>query len=299
MMREVGPTIHPLVGRATFPAAVASSACTIDDVGRWLVETAAPGTAIILGEVHDNPWQHRLRAQIIAEVAATQTARGQTSSPALVFEHIRVDQAPALTAATKANAAAVFAALNWKTSGWPDQSMFAPIIDVALKWDLPIIAGHPTSAAVRNVARSGLDQLAPEDRARLGLDQPLAPALQDDLLGELEASHCGLMPKTAFGNMALAQRFRDAHMASIVTASLADRTTILLTGNGHARTDRGVPSYLPKTVTVVSVLFLEVEDGKNAVTDYGPFNADAVVFTPRADRKDPCDEMRAMMQKKK
>ena len=29
------------------------------------------------------------------------------------------------------------------------------------------------------------------------------------------------------------------------------------------------------------------------------FDADAVIFTARAERKDPCEEMRAMMQKKK
>ena len=38
-----------------------------------------------------------------------------------------------------------------------------------------------------------------EELARLKLDQPLEPRLHDALLTELEESHCGMMPKTAFG----------------------------------------------------------------------------------------------------
>ena len=70
-------------------------------------------------------------------------------------------------------------------------------------------------------------------------------ALDDALLTELEASHCGLMPKSAFGGMAVAQRFRDGNMASILAdAAPGSGQVVLVAGNGHVRLDRGVPWYL-------------------------------------------------------
>lgn len=291
------PGTHALAGRAVFPAAPNFDRCTVDDIANWLVASSAP-TAIILGEVHDNPIHHKLRAAIIDRVAGSLRDRGALH-PAIVFEHIRADQQPALDQNRGGSAAEMLAALNWPQSGWPDQAMFAPLFEAAATWKLPILPGHPPAQIVREVARGGAEALSAEERVRLGLDTPLAPHLHDDLLAELEASHCGLMPKSAFGNMAMAQRYRDAHMARVVAGAARERTTILLAGNGHARKDRGVAAYLPATSSAITVLFIEVEDGKTAAQDYGALHADAVVFTARAARKDPCDEMRAMMQKKK
>lgn len=292
---------HPLIGKALFVARPDLQSCWLDDVVAHIVEAAGTSTrpAILLGEVHDNPRHHRLRAAIIDRIASAAREKG-VQSPALVFEHIRTDQAPQLGKASFVSAGEVLTALNWSTSGWPDQSMFMPLFESAVKWRLPLLAGHPAASAVRDVSRKGFDALASDERTRLALDKPLPDKLQDDLLGDLEASHCGLMAKTAFANMAAAQRYRDAHMADVVATLAKERTTILLAGNGHVRTDRGVPYYLAnRSQAYVSVLLLEVEDGKSDPAAYGPFAADAIIFTARAERKDPCEEMRAMMQKKK
>ena len=79
---------------------------------------------------------------------------------------------------------------------------------------------------------------------------------------------------------------------------------VLVTGSGHARRDRGVPFYLRAAQVpgeaVLSLAFLEVtEDGRDADAyrqrwDQGlPF--DYVWFTPRFDRDDPCELLKARM----
>ena len=158
--------------------------------------------------------------------------------------------------------------------------------------------------------RSGGAAALPEDeQKRLRLEKPLPAKLNDALLDELEASHCGLMPKSAFGNMALAQRYRDAHQAAVlVKAAETHGNAVLLAGNGHVRNDRGVPYYLRQLAPdkkIVSVMLIEVEDGKTEPAAYLPRDPDGkpavdyMLFTPRAERKDPCAEMREMMAKRK
>jgi uncharacterized iron-regulated protein len=84
---------------------------------------------------------------------------------------------------------------------------------------------------------------------------------------------------------------RDARMAQVLAAR--GRTgSVLITGNGHARRDRGVPLYLEDR-DVLSIAFLEVQPGKASPPDYldgfaSAQSYDYVWFTARAARKDPC-----------
>lgn len=289
---------------------------------RWLELAEKLGTAqyVLLGEVHDNPDHHRLRAALITELAGA----GKTSfkagppfkprSPALVFEHIGADKQAALDkyslmieAAREGEdietaVAELLVWLEWENSGWPAGSLFKPLFVAARSGRLAIYPGDPQRGKVRAVARAGMPALADTERARLGLDAPLPASQQAALLDELEASHCGLMPKSAFGNMAVSQRYRDAHLAAAVVAAAATHgRAVLLAGNGHVRSDRGVPYYLRQMAPdrkIAAVLFLEVQDGKTdpaAYVERGPGGqpiADYIVLTPRADRPDPCEAMR-------
>ena len=81
--------------------------------------------------------------------------------------------------------------------------------------------------------------------------------------------------------------------------------TALIAGNGHVRSDRGVPWHIRRRqpeARVTSVLLLEVEEGKTDPAAYVPRDpegrpaADTIIFTPRAKRDDPCV---AYLQKRK
>jgi uncharacterized iron-regulated protein len=307
---------HPLCGVIHAPHAKPLSAYPNDrtscgpadrramDINAPMLALEQSGGYLLLGETHDNALHHEIRAKLLGLDWRNASARPR----GIVFEHIRADQQAALDQAKPATAADMMRVLDWDTSGWPKDQMFAPLFDAALAAKLPIFAGDPPRAQVRAVAKDGMNALDPAEVARLHLDQPLAPKPHEALLTELEASHCGLMPKTAFGTMAVAQRYRDAHLAAqLIKAADPAGSAILLAGNGHVRSDRGVPHYLRQLAPnrpIVSVMLIEVEDGKTDPAAYVPHDtdgkpaADYLVFTPRAARTDPCVEMRARFGKK-
>ena len=122
---------------------------------------------------------------------------------------------------------------------------------------------------------------------------------QDLRLPDQRASDCGALPPQAISGMATAQRYRDAYLADALIGAAAGRgSAILIAGNGHVRSDRGVPWHIrgraPAT-PVASVLLIEVQEGKTDPAEYVPRDpqgrpaADLVIFTPRAERADPCE----------
>jgi uncharacterized iron-regulated protein len=275
-----------LAGASFHPAA--STDCMSSLLEKQIGGTLAGGGIVFLGEVHDNAVHHQLRAKLMSFV------RRYGPKTGLVFEHIRADQAGTLVPPPE-SLDALFAALDWDKSGWPDKAMFEPLFQQVL--GRAVYAGEPARGTVRDVARQGLKALPDVDVARLKLDVPLPEAQQDALLTELEASHCGLMPKAAFGTMANAQRYRDAFLAdAAMTAATTHGSAIVFTGNGHARRDRGAPFALKQRgfdKPVLVVLFTE-----SPPTTVDPAVADMIVSTPPAVRKDPCEEMRARFGKK-
>jgi hypothetical protein len=167
---------------------------------------------------------------------------------------------------------------------------------------LPIYPGEPPRDLVRAVAHGGVEALAAEERARLWLDRPLPAPLAEALHRELVDGHCGALPPQAIPGMALAQRYRDAHLADAVLGAAARHgSAVLIAGNGHVRSDRGVAWHIRQRApgaSVMSVVLVEVVDGKTDPAAYVPRDpegkpaADLVIFTPSVERGDPCQVLR-------
>jgi uncharacterized iron-regulated protein len=262
--------------------------------------TLDAGGAVLLGEVHDNGEQHWLRGALLNALSD-----GAPPRWARVYEHLRHDQQPAIDAAQRKqpplDAVAFLTAVDWASGGWPDAALFAPLFDPAFaRW--PILAGDPPKGMVRDVARQGPAAVPESLRARHRLDTPLPDALQSALLDELEASHCGLVPRNRFETMALAQRVRDAWLAEQTAAAIAGHgSAVLFTGNGHVRADRGVPLYLRAVMPgrpMLTVIFIEARPGLDLAAERLAQPADIHIVTPRAEREDPCVAMRAQFGKK-
>lgn len=264
------------------------------------------GGVLILGEIHDNAAHHRLQAAAVEEFARDVSPK----RPPVVFEQLRADQKAGLESfnALSAGATAKKGTLDdlkrlvdWEKTSW-SKHIYDPLFSAAIANDLPIHAGDVARVEIRKAAKDGEAALAPELRSQLGLDVSLEESLDAASIKEIEASHCGALPKTAFGGMAFAQRYRDAHLAdAVLNAAASGGSAFLIAGNGHARTDRGVPWYLRQRAPgkpVVSVMFVEVEDGKTDPQSYVPRGpdglpaADFIVFTERSERGDPCEMMR-------
>jgi uncharacterized iron-regulated protein len=294
---------HPLCPDA------AADACAIYDTGRTtgatglskiepssnltqLMPALASSDVAILGEAHDNPHHHELRAALL-------------SKPAIAMEQLRADQNAGLAAFIDFRARSARPAtiddfktkVDWASGGW-DQYPYDPLLTAILQTQAPIYAGDPPRDTIRKIAKEGLGVLSAEDQKRLALDQPLGEKLDAVSAEEIEGSHCGMLPKTAIPKMALAQRYRDAHLADATLRAAGDHgQAVLLTGNNHARTDRGVPWYIRARApdkTVVSVVLVEVEEGQTDPETYIPRDpdgkpaADYLIFTPSITRDDPC-----------
>ncbi|MDX2309558.1 MAG: ChaN family lipoprotein [Hyphomicrobium sp.] len=302
---------HVLVGRA-IPLSAQGSADQIRETGcagteelgalvRILAEKVRQGsTAIILGEVHDNPTHHVARARLLQAIVEES---GQ--APGLVFEQFKRGQQPgidahlALPTSTPArnDLESFKQSAGWAKSGW-DTYQYDTLLGAALRSGLPIIAADPDRADIMSAARNGWAGIPAALQARLGLDRPLEPELAVALEDEIRTAHCGAMPEAALGPMAVAQRFRDAQLADATLGALGEYgSAILFTGNNHGRKDRGVPWYIrarAPDVDVIFVAFVDVETGRDTADAYvargpdGAPTADFIVFTPRAERGDPC-----------
>jgi uncharacterized iron-regulated protein len=281
---------HPLVGRIW-------SAAAQDYVDTNVLRQSLSGARyVLLGETHDNPDHHRLQAWAIQ--AMVDAGR----RPAVVWEMLTADQAPALAAYLARpddGAAGLGAAVGWPASGWPDWSIYQPIAAVALAAGLPMAAGNVGEGLKRAVLRDGLAALPVERRAALGLIDWREEHRQA-LLDDLYESHCALMPRTQLAPLVAVQRLRDAVLADALLRADAGDGAALIAGAGHVRRDRGVPWYLAARGhrDVIVLTMREVRDGRVDPATYAD-GADVVWFTPRSDDRDHCAELRERIEKHK
>jgi len=281
------------------PAPVAQPRAAILDVHArrfvdeaTLVANLAHARYRLLGELHDDPAHHAIRARLIGAIAAT------GARPAVVLEQFDLDHDAPLRAAQQAGADAEQLAdagrLDRRGWAWP---LHEPILAQALALHLPIRAGN-LPRAVGGAAGA----LAPDLNA--SAQERLAKARWSDvqenaLRSDIAEGHCGALPSTVVPKLAAAQRERDAAMAQALVDAATPDGTILIAGNGHVRADLGVPLYLhapgvpDATARSVSVGFIEVapdearaEPARKLASEHPGF--DYLWLTAPVARDDPC-----------
>ncbi len=243
---------------------------------------------VLLGEVHDNAAQHALRAAALERLVAA------GARPAIAFEQLDRERQADVDRARRerpGDADWLIAQAGGGRDGW-DWSLYRPFVQLALANDLPIVAANLSRADASRVVREGYAAAfdAPT-RASLGLDEA-PPTLIAAHEREVDAGHCGLMPRAMLAPMARAQMARDAALA-LAIAPWAGRGVVLLTGNGHARADIGVARWLPPALREGTRSIGLIEgDGATALPSAA---FDRIVATPGAPREDPCVALRARM----
>jgi len=244
-----------------------------------LFQRAAQSRHVLLGETHDNAEHHRLQLRMLEALAG----RGETR--VLAMEQFDSERQAALDAAraTGADAERLADAAQFERKGW-NWPLYKPLVEFALAHGWPLAGANLSRTDARTVVA---------DPMRSGLAPP-SPALLAGLERDIVEGHCGAAPPAArLAGMVEAQRARDARMAAVLAAQRTG--TVLIAGIGHVRRDRAVPVYLGSS-DVLSVGFLEVQEGKRAPRDYfdgfaTPASFDYAWFTPRAQREDPCKGM--------
>jgi len=238
------------------------------------LEALPRADAVLLGEVHDNPAHHANQARAAAALQPR----------AIVFEMLTPDQAARVTAENRDDAAALAEAVGWEGSGWPDFALYHPIITAAP--GAAILGGALPRETVRRAFETDAATVFGAEAARYGLDRALPEAEQAAREAEQMAAHCDALPEAMLPGMVAAQRLRDAALArAVVQAAEAGQLPVLvITGNGHARRDRGVPVYLAAAAPQLSVLSLGQFEAAPAMPP--PF--DLWLLTDPAEREEPC-----------
>ncbi len=245
----------------------------------------------LLGEVHDNPEHHRIRARLIAEIAAAGKA------PAVLMEQFDLEHDAALRTAqlrgADAEALATAGALNREAWSWP---LHKPVLEAAVRAQLPVHAANVPRAVLQAVMKHGkAAALDPAWLARIAA-APWSDAQARELDEEIVESHCRKLPASMVPQLAFAQRVRDAAMASALLADATADGAILIAGNGHVRRNLGVPVYLDAAAREASVAvgFVEADaparlsraDAERLAREHPEY--DYVWLTSSTRRADPC-----------
>ena len=248
-----------------------------------LLDALVHSDVAVLGEVHDNPRHHQLRAELLRLLPA--------ASKTVVAEHLNwrqrlKPQAELLTGLQVAG----FDAQSW---AWP---LHQPLFEAVIAMNMPLMGGNLPSASIKEVFKTRGASL-PKPVSSLLAKAPFDATQRQAMEEEINQGHCGAMPASMFEGMAAVQRGRDAAMAEVALAHLP---SIVLAGNGHAWKHLGVPFVVYKAapqLRVLSVLFLEWDDTRPSgekqtfLAELKP-QADYVWLTPPQDRDDPCETLR-------
>lgn len=229
---------------------------------------------VVLGEVHDNPAHHLVQAEATAAIKPA----------AVVFEMLTEAQAARITDDLRADPEALAEVLEWWASGWPDFAIYYPVFQAA--GSARIVGAAVPRERTRTAMRIGIARAFGAGAERYGLaDALLAEELAPRLNLQLDA-HCGAIPVEVLPDLVDVQRLRDAVLARAALAALEETggPVVVITGNGHARRDWGVPAYLARVAPGVTVFVLgQSEAGR---VPEGGF--DMVLDADPVTRADPC-----------
>jgi len=272
-LQAVAVTAFLLVAGASSAAPV-----RVDATPDALAAAMRGSRVVILGEVHDNGIQHALRAAALRKLVEG------GARPAIAFEQFDRPMQGAIDAARTERPRDVdyLLAQAKAAPGW-QWDYYKPFVALALEYDLPIVAANLPRADAMKVAvgEAGTDVMVPD-------------AIMREHQAAVRRGHCNLLPSQALPGMARAQIARDRSLAQSIVPH-AERGVVLLTGNGHARSDIGAPYWLPADVRAASksIALLENEAGSGEASAY-----DAYVVTVGAERPDPCADLARRMKPK-
>ena len=252
-----------------------------------ITHAAAPGQArwlpiVLFGEVHDNAAQHAMR------LAALKALLLEGARPALLMEQFDRERQADIERLRAGGAAPDADQIILAGSGAPasatrrwNWAFYRPLIELALAYDLPIVAANVSRDDARAVIKDGL--------AAHGFNAIVPADIEQVQADAIERSHCGTLSTVQARRMAAAQIARDQYMARLVEAH-AQRGAVLLAGNGHVRVDVGVPRWLqPRTRERTEAIGM-LEEGDFTAEEAGAAY-DRVFTTPKQLRDDPCKAM--------
>ncbi|MFT6057537.1 MAG: putative iron-regulated protein [Pseudohongiellaceae bacterium] len=254
-----------------------------------LLTELAGADYLLLGEKHDNPDHHTL--QLLVTEAILQSNKLYALSMEMMDSTIQ----PKLDLISDQDFDSLDDLKNyleWDSDGW-NWDFYSPLIQLAVNASVPIYAGNISRDAMRDVYAA--EQPSP-------LQKIVGTQVMNQLIKDIDASHCGLLPESQYPPMVAVQQARDSAMANSLPQPQLNGLSVLIAGNYHARQDLGVPNYLLArglnlgVDEIVSLAFMEVSEGLLSASDYVESTAgvsayDYIWFTPAISNEDYCAAM--------
>lgn len=281
--RRAARTALAWAALAAVPALLAACATA---PAQPLPAPARDARVVLLGEVHDNPRHHALRA------AWLRTLLADGRPTVVVFEQMEAARDEDLRRAQAAapgdpDAVARAGGLDERAWRWP---LHRPVLQAALDGGARVAGGNLPRDSVRAVVRQG-EAAVPAALQPLLAGATWTTAQQQAQAQEITDGHCGALPPAMVAPMVLAQRVRDASLAAALLAAPAGHRVVLIAGNGHVRRDLGVPELLRSAgIPAGQIAAIGVLE-RSGDTD-APGRYDAVVRTDPQARPDPCEAFR-------
>ena len=242
------------------------------------IDTNAP--VLLLGEVHDNALGHKLRYELLRK----RVEAGWR--PVIVMEQFDRENQGKLDQAVKGCVDAQCVIQVAGGARW-DWQLYYPVIQLALTWQLPLVAGNLSRDDASRVVRDGVaSSFDPASVKAWHLDQPLPATIRSAQQQEITVAHCNMLPDMMVGGLVDAQVARDIWMARIVLDQRPN-DVVLIAGNDHVRKDVGVAYWIHQIqpeLAVRSVGFVE------KVEETGRY--DNIQMLAPQQRSDPCKQVK-------
>ncbi len=237
-----------------------------------LVERLATAPRVVVGERHDNRDHHALQVWLLQALA------GQRAQGSLLLEMLTPAQQPRVDSVRQLPALPkdLPGALDW-SPGW-DWSLYGPVVELALAQRYPLLAANLDTAEIQRFYRQAPSLMGTRSNAA---------TVEDELLGQIRESHCGLLPESQMPAMLAVQQQRDRRMAERLLQ--APPPALLFAGAWHARKDVGVPLHaLDLGASEAPIVLMLAEEGSEVTSAM----ADYVWYTPAMPPQDYCAQMR-------
>ncbi len=235
-----------------------------------LIEQIASKDLIFIGEVHDNPEHHLIQVQIL------QALMDRFGPVTIAMEFFPKSQQPTLDRYLQGELteSEFLRAVNWK-GGWSfDYHFYRPLMLLARRNALGILAINASRDTVKKVARHGLQSLEIDERNKLAKDIDLNNEAHRDYLRKVYAQH-GHRELKKFNYFYEAQCVWEDTMAQNLAEYLRENREklVVFVGNGHIVNKFGIPDrtirrFPVSMVTIMPYPLNESEAIRKETADY-------------------------------
>lgn len=247
---------------------------------------------ILLGEQHDNPIHHDIQRDVL------ETLGQQGRLKSVIFEQIDWENQGVLSQLNSENLGKLEKKLEWEKSGWPDYDLYEPLIETAVKYRARVVAGGLPKNRVEAIYKYGFEgSFSAAEIERIKIRLPVDDSTKALIQREIYEGHCRMIPEDQTEKMVPIQRARDAALIKgYIKEADQTGTVVFILGNGHARKDFGVPYLLNQIDPTLKIWSAGMQEQGSEPFPPGAF--DKVWITEKADREDPCQQMKRHVDSK-